>query len=120
MEKYTRIAIEVEAIQWYPRKEIPVAGFKNVLIKFVDSMGQPRETVDEGEIVQMIGDKEYKLMLKPGDWVLLIPNGGLMVVNDKDFAASYLQSSQLQQVKEHGSPEQKALFGIPVPIDPEK
>lgn len=120
MEKYTRIAIEVEAIQWFPRKEIPIAGFQNIITKFLDQQGQPRETVDSAEIVQVIGEKEYKLELKPADWVLLIPNGGLIVVSDKDFVLSYLKTSQLQQVKEHGTPEQKSLFGIPVPIDPEK
>ncbi len=113
MEKYTRIAVEVEAIQWYPRKEIPVEGFKNIVEKFLDQAGQPRETVDKAIIVQVINDKEYKLHLKWGDWVLFMPNGGIVVVADVDFTNSYFKTSQLDQIRKHGTDDQKALFGIP-------
>ena len=119
MEKYTRIAIEVDAIQWFPRKELPINGFKNIIIKFLDQGGQPREAVEQAEIIQVIGDKEYKLTLNPADWVLLTPSGGLIVVKDDDFVNSYFQTSQLQQIIDHGTPEQKAMFGIiPVPTPP--
>ncbi len=117
MEKYTRIAIEVDAIQWFPTRDIPITGFQNVVEEYTDRNGQKKTTVNSAVIVRVIEDKEYKLELTPRDWVLIMPNGGLTIVKDEDFVNSFFKTAQLRDVKEHGTPEQKAMFGI---SDPDK
>lgn len=115
MEKYTRIAIEVEAIQWYPRKELNIDGFQNIEETFFDQTGKQRVTVDKAEIVRIINDKEYKLQLDWGDWVLFMPNGGMTIVKDSDFQSSFFNSAHLKNVRDNGTDEQRAMFGITSP-----
>ncbi len=115
MEKYTRIAIEVDAIQWFPRKEIPIDGFRNIEETFFDQTGKKRTTVDKAEIVRIINDKEYRLELNWGDWILFMPSGGIIIEKDGDFVNSFFKTSELKNVMENGTDEQRAMFGLSDP-----
>jgi hypothetical protein len=117
VEKFTRMAIDVTAVQWFPFKMIPVEGFKNIQEELFRGMGGEKvNAVVRAEID--LGEGK-KLDIFPTDWVVFLPEGAVMVMKEGEFTNTFVKSSDYDLLNKLGSAEDLAKFGLKMPPMPE-
>ena len=116
MEKFTRIAIDVEAIQWFPFKTVDVKGFRNIQEELFRGMaGEKVVAVVRGEIDLGSGKK---LDIFPTDWIVKHPNGTIAIMKSDEFMNTFVKTSDFDLLNKLGSAEDLAKFGLKMPTRP--
>jgi len=101
MKKYKRIALEVQAEQYFPYKKIAVEGFSNVIEEMLnDKTMEKTSVVKRAEIVR--GD--IKLNVLPGDWVVIMPDGAVSLRKCAEFSADFVDASFDEPHKQNKEP----------------
>lgn len=116
MEKFTRVATEVTAIQWFPYKMIEVEGFKNVIEELTRGGGMDKVNVVMRAEIEM--EDKKKLSIFPTDWVVLFPGQVIMVMKSEEFMNTFVKNSDLDLLNKLGSADDLAKFGLKPPTMP--
>ena len=117
MEKFTRVAIECQAVQWFPYKQIEVNGFKNITEELTRNGGMDkvnvvlRAEVDLGE--------GRKLSIFPTDWIVLLPGDTITIMKSEEFMNTFVKTSDFDLLNKLGSADDLAKFGLKPPVMPD-
>jgi len=86
MDKYKIRPREVDAVQYFPGKKLPIDGFSSVFIQYTDpATMQTEQLIKHGQI--KTGDNV--IIVKMGQWVLIDANNRLTIREHEDFINDY-------------------------------
>lgn len=116
MEKFTRVAIDVTAVQWFPFKMIEVKGFRNIQEELFRGMGG--EKVNAVVRAEIDLGQGKKLDIFPTDWVVFLPGDLMVVMKSEEFLNTFVKTSDFDLLNQLGSVDDLAKFGIKAPVMP--
>lgn len=116
-ENFTRVAVDVEAIQWFPYKTIAIDGFQSIEEDLLvqGNSGKQVKVITRAVIIK--GD--HQLDVFPTDWIVKHPNGGVVITKNDEFVNTFVKASDLDLLHKLGSADDLAKFGLRKPVVPD-